>query len=163
MAKLTPSAMMPPESEFMDLLRRLPLRFRASGWRCPECGAFLRNGRAQVQMCSPCEERGEQEAWDAWEAAREPDPLPLPDRRINEKIVRLFWSKVIRGGENCWLWTGTLCNGTPELASERNTFMARRVSYELHHGPLPRTVRVWAICKNQRCVNPAHLQAGAKA
>ena len=164
MAKLTPSAMMPPESELAALLRVLPFRIRCSGWRCPECGAFLRNDRVRVELCSPCEEKEEQGTRDAWEAAREPDPLPVPDRRITESVVRLFWSKVIRGGKNeCWLWTGTCCNGTPEIATARNTFMARRVSYEIHHGPLARTVKVWAVCKNSVCVNPSHVQAGAKA
>jgi len=160
-AKLTPSAMMPHESELADLLRVLPFRVRLRWWRCPECGAFLRNDRMRVELCSPCEEKHEQEMRDAWEDTKE--PLPVADRRITAKVVRLFWSKITRNGRGeCWLWTGALCNGNPELASPGYTLMARRVSYELHHGPLIRSVRVVPICKNRRCVNPEHLQAGGR-
>ncbi len=149
------------EHELGDLLRLLPSYTRGPKWKCPECGAFLRNGRAREQFCSPCEERNESAARDALEIERE---LPaFPDRRITEKVERLFWSKITRRKSGCWLWTGTLCNGTPELATHRNTFMARRVSYELHHGPLPRSVHVYPICKNRVCVNPEHLQAGGRS
>lgn len=160
--KLTPSAILYCESEFGDLLRRLPFHTRGKGWRCPECGAFLRNGRVREDLYSPCEEKNASEVRDAWEEKQE--PLPLADRRITERVVQMFWSKVARNGKaRCWTWTGETNNGTPHLTAEQGAFTARRVSFEIHHGPLPRSVNVYPVCKNRRCVNPEHLQAGGKA
>lgn len=86
-----------------------------------------------------------------------------------------FWEKVNKDGPTpahrpelgpCWLWTaggkggqwdygilgGHLRGMTPKLA--------HRVSWELHHGPIPEGGNVLHHCDTPRCVRPGHLFLG---
>jgi len=167
-AKLTPSAMMPPESELAALLRVLPFRIRCSGWRCPECGAFLRNGRVQEGLCSPCEERHERKTRDAHarqlgQAEEAAQVLPLvgvPDERISPEVVAKFWSYVSRNG-GCWKWNGGK-EDFPKFSFAKEVFQARRLSWELHFGPPPNGGHVWRACDGLGCTRPDHLRTGKR-
>ena len=72
-----------------------------------------------------------------------------------------FWEKV-SPGPGCWEWTGyvtpqgygTLFGG-PSVA---RPLLAHRVSYELARGPIPSGRELDHLCRNRRCVNPAHLE-----
>lgn len=88
------------------------------------------------------------------------DPLaganhaPLTDR---------FWRYVCKG-DGCWLWVGNRApNGYGRIQSGGKGSRhvgAHRLSYEIHHGPIPEGVVVMHSCDTPACVNPAHLSAG---
>jgi hypothetical protein len=64
----------------------------------------------------------------------------------------------------CWLWTAYISNrgyGTIGLTvgpNKSKSIYAHRLSYEMHHGPIPDGLVVDHICNVRRCVNPEHLQ-----
>jgi len=81
---------------------------------------------------------------------------PLADR---------FWDKVQKS-DGCWIFTGAnakgygvigRCDGTHEYV------YAHRLSWELHHGPIPDGLCVLHHCDTPRCVNPEHLWLGTIA
>jgi len=79
-----------------------------------------------------------------------PKPRPLADR---------FWEKVDKSGD-CWLWTAACYPNGYGLFNIRNrsTALAHRVAYELSVGPIPEGLVIDHLCRNVRCVNPAHLE-----
>lgn len=95
--------------------------------------------------------------------------------RAGEKLNRLGHNSTLRarflarvnkvGG--CWLWTGsTHSNGYGVILVAGNGSSlrpARRVSWELHIGRIPKGHFVNCKCKNPTCVNPAHLFTSPKA
>lgn len=80
-------------------------------------------------------------------------PATLPSR---------FWSKV-RQGPGCWEWTAALdmagygCFGMATASGWRSR-KAHRVAYELAVGPIPEGLHLDHLCRNRRCVKPAHLE-----
>ena len=60
----------------------------------------------------------------------------------------------------CWSWTGqTNQKGYGRLWNGDRLVLAHRFSFEAHIGPVPDGLEVGHLCRNRRCVNPAHLQA----
>lgn len=73
----------------------------------------------------------------------------------------LFEQRVLRTA-GCWLWQGTLHrNGYGSLkVGGRNgvRIYAHRLAYELFAGQIPEGLELDHLCRNRRCVNPAHLE-----
>lgn len=77
-------------------------------------------------------------------------------------LAARFWSKVDkRGLDECWEWTRCLDAqgyGKFNIRARVNRF-AHRMAYELMVGPIPDGLVIDHLCRNPRCVNPAHLEA----
>jgi hypothetical protein len=86
-------------------------------------------------------------------------------------IVRpdLFWPKVESAGLlECWTWVGHVDrHGYGQHRQGGNKariyWLAHRVSYELLVGPIPDGLTLDHLCRNRRCVNPAHLEPVTQA
>lgn len=77
--------------------------------------------------------------------------LPTPAER--------FWSFVDKSGD-CWLWAGHLVRGYGRFWLDGGAVTAQRFALAEHLGqPIPRHLQVDHLCRNPRCVNPAHLEA----
>ncbi len=66
----------------------------------------------------------------------------------------------------CWEWDGSLFQRTgygvfsvKYLDGVWKSTTAHRVSYRLHKGEIPATFDIDHLCRNRKCVNPAHLEA----
>ena len=72
-----------------------------------------------------------------------------------------FWGKVDKASDpdGCWLWLAGTARGYGmiDLSHSRRRALAHRVAYELARGPIPDGLQLDHLCRNPRCVNPAHL------
>lgn len=81
-----------------------------------------------------------------------------------------FWEKVDKRGPQgpyvdtpCWVWTACVNRrgyGQIGVRTSRPV-AAHRVSWELHHGPIPTGQHVLHRCHNPGCVRPDHLYLGS--
>ena len=67
------------------------------------------------------------------------------------------WSKVSPSDDGCWTWTGTLAEGYGVIAVGKKGKRAHRLVYEMVRGDIPDGLVLDHLCRNPRCVNPAHL------
>ena len=76
-----------------------------------------------------------------------------------QRLEFIGWTVTERG---CWEWNGARnSNGYGNLGlGGGRTGAAHRVSYEVHHGPIPDGMFVRHKCDNPPCINPDHLLIG---
>ena len=77
--------------------------------------------------------------------------------RMESDRVQRFWAKVEKTA-TCWNWRGG-CNGNGYgRFCYHGQRCAHRLAYELLVGPIPEGMQLDHLCRNRRCVNPAHLE-----
>lgn len=72
-----------------------------------------------------------------------------------------FWRMVDKSGE-CWEWVGGVSKAGYGLFKESRqvpTSSAHRYALKLAGVAIPSGMEVDHLCRNKRCVNPAHLEA----
>lgn len=71
-----------------------------------------------------------------------------------------FLVKVDTSGD-CWEWVAQIDPGSGygRFHWRGRPGWAHRVSYELHVGPIPSGHQIDHLCRNRKCVNPAHIEA----
>lgn len=70
-----------------------------------------------------------------------------------------FWSKVERRTNECWPWQSTLNRGGYGVFSISGSMrLAHRIAYILTKGPIPGDLQIDHLCRNRKCVNPAHME-----
>lgn len=82
-------------------------------------------------------------------------------RRQPEQEMARFWGSVEKQpSDRCWVWQGALNSaGYGLMMWQGRVTRAHRIAYELHKGPIPIGLELDHLCRNRRCVNPAHLEA----
>lgn len=83
----------------------------------------------------------------------------------DEMLDKRFWAFVDKSESDCcWFWLGgTDSDGNGRLSYGGKRQTAHKLSYVLHHGPVPEHMLVLRSCKNKLCVNPDHLYVGTQA
>ena len=84
---------------------------------------------------------------------------PLDYIDVATRIVE-FREKVALTETGCWEWPTRIApNGYGRIYHAGRDYYAHRVFYTAEHGPVEPTLDIDHLCRNRRCVNPAHLEA----
>lgn len=72
---------------------------------------------------------------------------------------RILASVTKDAATGCWTWARSVDrNGYGHLHFQRRMWIAHRTAYEQFVGPIPNGMTLDHVCRNKRCVNPAHLE-----
>lgn len=81
--------------------------------------------------------------------------MPFPPYPVASRIKE--FSRVTEAG--CWEWQHYTCPaGYGRLSVNNRVVGVHRASYEAFVGPIPAGLTIDHLCRNSRCVNPAHLE-----
>lgn len=86
--------------------------------------------------------------------------MPLLVHRDLRGDAERFHAKYsIDPATGCWNWLNALGrNGYGRFWMAGRLHTAHRVSWELNVGEIPDGLHIDHLCRNRRCVNPAHLE-----
>lgn len=90
--------------------------------------------------------------------------MARPITNTYESVNHKWWSdRTVINENGCWIWTKTkwgkpLVYGHPYLDGKR--WLAHRLSWHFHIGPIPVGMQVCHKCDVPLCVNPSHLFLG---
>ena len=76
----------------------------------------------------------------------------LGSGRVARPVGARFWEKVKYHERGCWEWTASSHFFNGEIAES-----PRRFAWRDSKGPIPERAQVRPMCRNARCVRPAHL------
>lgn len=84
-----------------------------------------------------------------------PAQLEIPDR---------FWRKIVQQN-TCWVWTAATNSptGYGVFRYNKRNYVAHRFLYEKLVEQVPADLDLDHLCRNRRCVNPAHLEPVTRA
>ena len=77
----------------------------------------------------------------------------------NPKLGAMCATRIRASETGCLEWTGTVANGYGTIKHGGRNHRAHRLIYSLVVGPIPEGLVIDHLCRNKRCVNPAHLEA----
>jgi hypothetical protein len=80
---------------------------------------------------------------------------------MNGRDMDRFWSRVTVGGpDDCWPWNAAVSNlGYGRFGNgTHGTTYAHRIAYLAIVGGIPDGLELDHLCRNRRCINPAHLE-----
>jgi hypothetical protein len=86
-----------------------------------------------------------------------PDKPAPKNRDPFARFLRFVSCDSYFSGE-CWIWKGGLTKGYGHFWFAGKTTKAHRWFWEQASGPVPKGYHLDHLCKNPRCVNPAHLE-----
>lgn len=80
---------------------------------------------------------------------------------MNSVLLTRFTAKWHESPGGCWLWHGRTVHGYGSfwIAPGQPRASAHRISYQHFIGPIPDGLELDHLCRETRCVNPAHLEA----
>lgn len=76
-------------------------------------------------------------------------------------VQQHYWRDVVKTEVGCWGWNGA--TSQPWGYARIGSVYGHRLSYEIHHGPIPDGLLVMHKCDNPPCTNPDHLMLGTIA
>jgi len=70
-----------------------------------------------------------------------------------------FWERVQYLPSGCWEWTRQLNNkGYGQFWIRHKAYLCHRMAYQDLAGPIPEGLELDHLCRNTKCLNPAHLE-----